>query len=92
MGCSHLQPSHECAEEVANICSELREAYGHGAGSPYLHPLSLLGSTSPSSVMFLLPSQGPLDFPGATPVEVHPPPSRPFLFEEPLALPAVDFH
>ena len=59
-------------------------------GLPYLHPLSLLGSISLSSVTASLPSAGALGFPWADPVVGLPTPSKPFQFEEPLVLSITD--
>ena len=91
-GSAHPQPSHEHAEESADIWSEWRGAYRSW------YRLAIPPSPLPSEIHFPVISngftttQGPLDFPRVTIVGMHPPPSKLFLFWEPLVLPTVDHH
>ena len=89
-GSTHPHPSPDYAEESANIHIELRGLTGHDMGLPYLYPLSLLESNFSSSVTASPLPKGPLDFPRVIPEGVHPPPSRPYQFGEPLVLPTAD--
>ena len=83
MGSAHLQSGCECADESANIHSELR-------GANWLqHRLAISPSPLPSGIHFCIISNS---FTATFPVGVQPPPSRLFWFEEPLALPAFDCH
>ena len=63
MGSAFPQPGSEHAEESANICSELMGAYMPQHGLTIPHPLSFLGSSSPSSVTASPAPPGTLKFP-----------------------------
>ena len=52
----HPQPGDGHAEELASIHIGLWELLCHCEGSPYCHPLSCLGSMSPSFITAPLPA------------------------------------
>ena len=81
-GGAHPQPSHECTEESADICSSLRGTYGP------LCRFAIPSSPLPSGVHFPIINFGvttsprdPVDFPRVTQVGMPPPPSSHFGLE-----------